>query len=672
MRCSYLEIYNEEIRDLLGSDTKQKLDLREDPGRGVYVKDLTTEMVSSEETITALMERGQAHRTTGSTLMNQTSSRSHSIFTIVIEMNEADSEGKDHIRVGKLNLVDLAGSERQSKTGATGDRLKEGCKINLSLSALGNVISALVEGKGKHVPYRDSKLTRLLQDSLGGNTKTLMVAAISPADYNYDETMSTLRYANRAKNIKNKPRINEDPKDAMLRQYKEEIERLKSMLSQRLVDGEGLPITTAAIPAPSSETAILQNSHEHSGSSAISGNERLVEVKVEVVPEHLKNAVKRAEAMEEYSRAMEQQKIALGAQLKAKDEQVIAERVLREELTSKLDELQRGIIGMQCGGEAAALNANQGINPPQEDAEVIIAKQHQDSRRMAAKLRRQKKKEAQLKAEQLRIEQERAQEEGEMRAAIGAAEDEASRLKKSKRRLERKFAELRAEMADMHVEQEREREEMMENTRELSKELLLWEQVVRLLLPTKEISRVWERAEYNEAEELWDLPRIRPRSTSVHESSYKLPSLMGDSSFESPTDKNRRKPPAGREKASRNAVDGFSHGDESSSCAPSLVIISPSSRVQSSRGSRISSRSAHDILPDVRPGTRSGTHDRSVAAPGGAESWGFSGSVGAPSSSASGQRDRCSSRQGQRRTSKSTRRRLPDDESRHFALLGQE
>ena len=130
--------------------------------------------------------------------------------------------------------MDLAGSERQSKTGATGERLKEATKINLSLSALGNVISALVDGRCKHIPYRDSKLTRLLQDSLGGNTKTLMVACLSPADNNYDESLSTLRYANRAKNIKNKPHINEDPKDALMREYQEEIKRLKAILAQQM------------------------------------------------------------------------------------------------------------------------------------------------------------------------------------------------------------------------------------------------------------------------------------------------------------------------------------------------------------------------------------------------------------------------------------------------------
>ncbi|TMW64781.1 hypothetical protein Poli38472_011661 [Pythium oligandrum] len=229
VRASYLEIYNEEIRDLLADDQKKKLELKEGVDGSVYVKDLIEVVVSDVDSINRVMAKGFKNRTVGATLMNEGSSRSHSIFTVVVEVSEKIS-GQEHFKAGKLNLVDLAGSERQSKTGATGNRLKEGCKINLSLSALGNVISALVDGKGKHIPYRDSKLTRLLQDSLGGNTKTLMVAAISPADYNYDETLSTLRYANRAKNIKNKPIVNEDPKDAKLREYKEEIERLRKLL----------------------------------------------------------------------------------------------------------------------------------------------------------------------------------------------------------------------------------------------------------------------------------------------------------------------------------------------------------------------------------------------------------------------------------------------------------
>jgi len=235
VRASYLEIYNEEIRDLLAQSSKQKLELKENPDRGVYVKSLTHHQVTSVKECEVLMEKGWGNRSTGETLMNKDSSRSHSIFTIHVEAAEQSAESaasgdEEKIRAGKLNLVDLAGSERQSKTGATGARLKEATKINLSLSALGNVISALVDSKSKHIPYRDSKLTRMLQDSLGGNTKTLMVACISPADNNYDETLSTLRYANRAKNIQNKPKINEDPKDALLRQYQDEIKKLKEML----------------------------------------------------------------------------------------------------------------------------------------------------------------------------------------------------------------------------------------------------------------------------------------------------------------------------------------------------------------------------------------------------------------------------------------------------------
>ena len=161
--------------------------------------------------------------------MNAGSSRSHSIFTLVVEQ-AGNVGGEQQLALGKLNLVDLAGSERQAKTEATGQRLKEATKINLSLSALGNVIKALVDPKKGHIPYRDSKLTRLLQDSLGGNAKTVMIANLGPADYNFDETINTLRYANRAKNIKNKPKINEDPKDAMLREFQDEIAKLKAQI----------------------------------------------------------------------------------------------------------------------------------------------------------------------------------------------------------------------------------------------------------------------------------------------------------------------------------------------------------------------------------------------------------------------------------------------------------
>lgn len=231
VQVSFVEIYMEEVRDLLAKNTGTKLNIREKESGLFYIEDCKKIKVESPDEMHKLMLKGREMRKTGATLMNAGSSRSHSIFQIVVENSEV-IDGETKYRMGKLNLVDLAGSERQGKTGATGERLKEGSKINLSLSILGNVISALVTGKdGSFIPYRESKLTMLLADSLGGNTKTVMIANVGPADYNYDESLNTLWYASRAKKIKNKPKINEDPKDALLRTYQEEIENLKKQLA---------------------------------------------------------------------------------------------------------------------------------------------------------------------------------------------------------------------------------------------------------------------------------------------------------------------------------------------------------------------------------------------------------------------------------------------------------
>ena len=231
VRVSYLEIYNEEIYDLLATNpTNNKLQMRENSDTGCYVKDLQSLVVKSIEEMQEIQNTGLANRHIGAHKLNRESSRSHSNFMITIETAEMGADNQQHFRVGKLNLVDLAGSERQSKTEATGDRLKEATNINKSLLTLGIVITALVDGNSSHVPYRDSKLTRLLQESLGGNSKTVMIANCGPADWNYDETISTLRYASRAKNIKCKPKINEDPKDAMLRELQEEMAALRAQL----------------------------------------------------------------------------------------------------------------------------------------------------------------------------------------------------------------------------------------------------------------------------------------------------------------------------------------------------------------------------------------------------------------------------------------------------------
>lgn len=291
VKASYLEIYNEQIRDLLVDEkltTPSKPTLREHPKTGWYVENLSSHVVTSIEDIVGLtseqqealekaaddeaekrfsdgyiapaasvvmlfdpgsrkglIERGNAVRTVAATKMNQYSSRSHSIFIVEVrcaqqitpdestEEGNRKSIGKTLVWKSKLNLVDLAGSERQAKTGTTGVQLKEAIKINLSLSTLGNVIQKLIDPKSTHIGYRDSVLTCLLQDSLGGNSKTVMIANAGPAGYNFDETLSTLRYANQAKSIKNKPKENNDNNDALLQALQEKMARTEDAMRKR-------------------------------------------------------------------------------------------------------------------------------------------------------------------------------------------------------------------------------------------------------------------------------------------------------------------------------------------------------------------------------------------------------------------------------------------------------
>lgn len=280
VRASYLQIYNESISDLLKPE-RNNLTIREDKKRGVFVEGLSEWVVRSPEEIYGLMERGGAMRATGSTKMNEVSSRSHAVFIIIAEQSKTsyvDSKGteispedftamvnayqarhatggggktnangtmalhpklesmiRQSFKVGKLNLVDLAGSERVRLSGATGQRLEESKKINQSLSALGNVIAALTDARGRqHIPYRDSKLTRILEDSLGGNCKTTMMAMISPALEAITESLSTLKFANRAKSIKNEARVNEDlDQKSLLRKYERELKRLRAELEEK-------------------------------------------------------------------------------------------------------------------------------------------------------------------------------------------------------------------------------------------------------------------------------------------------------------------------------------------------------------------------------------------------------------------------------------------------------
>ncbi|XP_038605633.1 kinesin-like protein KIF1A isoform X19 [Tachyglossus aculeatus] len=279
VEVSYMEIYCERVRDLLNPKNKGNLRVREHPLMGPYVEDLSKLAVTSYNDIQDLMDSGNKARTVAATNMNETSSRSHAVFNIIFTQKRHDAETDITTeKVSKISLVDLAGSERADSTGAKGTRLKEGANINKSLTTLGKVISALAEmdsGPNKNkkkkktdfIPYRDSVLTWLLRENLGGNSRTAMVAALSPADINYDETLSTLRYADRAKQIRCNAVINEDPNNKLIRELKDEVARLRDLL---YAQGLGDIIDTNTVPGGPKLTNALVGMSPSSSLSALS------------------------------------------------------------------------------------------------------------------------------------------------------------------------------------------------------------------------------------------------------------------------------------------------------------------------------------------------------------------------------------------------------------------
>lgn len=273
VKVNFLEIYNDELRDLLNPSSNNKTgQIREDVNGSIYVSGVIEEEVKSPEEMLACLDKGSLCRATGSTNMNAHSSRSHAIFTVHLsqknkrpppeEGEEPEPEGETfeaETLLSKFHFVDLAGSERLKRTGAIGQRMKEGININQGLLALGNVISALGDEsrRGQHVPFRDSKITRMLQDSLGGNSQTLMIACVSPADINFEETLNTLKYANRARNIKNKPIINRDPIAAKMEKMRLRIRELEAALRNAggTIDYDA---SLAAFSAEAEETMMIK------------------------------------------------------------------------------------------------------------------------------------------------------------------------------------------------------------------------------------------------------------------------------------------------------------------------------------------------------------------------------------------------------------------------------
>ncbi|GFX20947.1 kinesin-like protein KIF3B [Trichonephila clavipes] len=393
--------------------------------------------------------------------MNAHSSRSHAIFMISIESCETDADGNAHMKIGKLNLVDLAGSEKQAKTGAVGSTQKESIKINLSLSALGNVISALVDGKSTHVPYRDSKLTRLLQDSLGGNAKTIMIACTSPASYNLEETITTLRYANRAKNIKNKPVVNVDPKDAILLQFKQEITRLKAQLAlkeaKRKKKKESTKITDEAIEDDMDESS------------------------VEIVKkmENLFHEERVAYLNEQNLMTEEKEKIM--RDIKAKEEELRLENEAKEKIKQQLEELEAKLL---CGGKNIIDHTNQ-QQRILEKRRQELAEQKRIEREMQAKL---------LEEEECTLEK---------KETYDSLQQEVEIKTKKLKKLFQRFQTLKEDINDESEINSFERQDKEQTIETLTRDLKLSNLVIDNFVNPEDKAKFLEHVQYDEDEDAW-------------------------------------------------------------------------------------------------------------------------------------------------------------------------
>ncbi|XP_063683423.1 kinesin-like protein KIF3A [Bolinopsis microptera] len=471
VRVSYLEIYNEDICDLLSKDMKKKLEVKERPDVGVYVKDLHQFSVKNAQDMDKIMTVGNKNRSVGSTKMNSHSSRSHAIFTITIERCDQGIDGKGHLRMGKLHLVDLAGSERQAKTGATGKRLKEATKINLSLSTLGNVISALVDGKSTHVPYRDSKLTRLLQDSLGGNSRTVMLANISPASYNADETHATLRYANRAKNIKNKAHINEDPKDAMLREFQKEIEALKAQLDSAGGPGDMVSGSEEEYVDENGKTVRVKKRKK---------KKSLDDAEIAAIKDQLDKEKK--ELLETTNmEAAEKDKIS--KELALREKELHKTQQEKKKLAEKLTMLEGKLI---VGGVDLLEKA--------KEQQILL---DQSFKELEATTKKQEKIKEEI--------EEKEQEKLIVEEKYGNLQEEAAGKTKKLQKINQMYKSAKAEITDMKQEHERRVETLLDDIKQLTKEMRLQELLINYTIPPEFQELIEKHILWNEEIGEWQL-----------------------------------------------------------------------------------------------------------------------------------------------------------------------
>ncbi|KAJ8703729.1 hypothetical protein PYW07_013023 [Mythimna separata] len=490
---TYLEIYNEEVRDLLGNNPHQSLEVKERPDIGVFVKDLTGYVVHNADELEKIMAVGNKNRHIGATAMNTESSRSHAIFSITVESSKRGSDNKMHVKMGKLHLVDLAGSERQSKTQATGTRLKEATKINQSLSVLGNVISALVDGKSTHIPYRNSKLTRLLQDSLGGNSKTVMIATIGPADTNYVETISTLRYANRAKNIENKTHVNSEPGDALLTRFQQEIDQLKKQLDEctnEEVEEEGEEEEL-------SEEELSDDTLTEPESDALDPVEKKMRRKL------------RREEKEKLSR----EKAHLARKvLEEKKAELQRTKKQQEELKDKLQRLESKVL---VGGENLLDKADAQRQLLEQAARELELRRlnelrlQEDLQKKERQLLEQAARELELRRlNELRLQEDLQKKEAERldleERYSSLQEENAAKTRKLKRAVQL-LNSAKAELADQQREQQREMEGILDSVRALKREIQLADLVLDSYIPKEYQALIEQYVHWNEQLGEWQV-----------------------------------------------------------------------------------------------------------------------------------------------------------------------
>ena len=444
---TYVEIYNDQLRDLLSPNHDQALKIREDPAHGVQLKGVTVHKVKDVDEINGLLNYGKKNRVVRKTNMNAESSRSHSIFTIVVE-TLTKIDGQDHVRSARLNLVDLAGSERVAKTGAEGQGFKEGVNINYELMILGNCIAALTSKGTTHIPYRDSKLTMLLRDSLGGNARTMMIAALGPASYNFSETMSTLRYAERAKKIENKPKVNMDPKDALLLKLKEELAELESKLAQK----DQLDAQMGA-----SDDVIA-----------------MMEAKLEE---------QRAE-MAKASNMVQKEKDELLKKMEKRRLEIEKEKKKREGYQKKLDELSK-ILATSDKSQLMARTA-------QNESAIREAKEK-------LRIREEKSKKLQMEMEERRKKRE------QFEAQVASLQKDVGDIQSEFKEYVAQYKNLKLMEPEIQKTIQADREQLAHDIDYLTKELDLYTQIVENFIPVGEVDRIKSTAVFDTEKSEWEL-----------------------------------------------------------------------------------------------------------------------------------------------------------------------